>query len=298
MADEASKTAPTAPEISVVIPHYNDIDRLTRLLKALAETKPADAEIVVVDNNSTVDLAPAQAAYPMVRFLTEPENGAAAARNRGVAETSGAMLFFIDADCVPDPDWIEAGRAALRGRKVVGGFVGVFDETPPPRSGAEALETVLAFNFERYIKYEGFTGAGNMLTWREIFDQVGGFRGGLSEDIDWSHRARARGFSITYAPEVRVLHPTRRDWPALVRKWRRLTIEMYHLRDGSRWRNLRWALRALMVLGSPVRDIPKFLTTPKLADGRERWRGIATLLALRALRAAWMLRQAMGRSIG
>lgn len=297
MADDAPTDEPTAPEISVIIPHYNDLTRLDRLLKALTETQPPDAEIVVADNDSTVDLSPVKAAYPTVRFLTEPENGAAAARNRGVAETSAPMLFFIDADCVPDPDWIEAGRRALKGREVVGGFVGVFDETPPPRSGAEALETVLAFNFERYIKREGFTGAGNMLTWRPVFEAVGGFRGGMSEDIDWSHRARARGFSITYAPEVRVLHPTRQDWPALKRKWRRLTVEMYHLRDGTKRQNLAWGFRALMVLGSPVRDIPKFLTTPKLANGRERWRGILTLIALRGLRAAWMLRQAFGRPI-
>ena len=52
-----------------------------------------------------------------------------------------------------------------------------------------------------------------------------------------------------------------------------------------------------MVLGSPVRDIPKFLATEKLAGWGERLSGIATLIRLRTLRAGWMLRQAMGGSL-
>jgi len=153
---------------------------------------------------------------------------------------------------------------------------------------------VFAFNFRRYIEREGFAGAGNLLTWRAVFEDVGGFRLGLSEDIDWCHRATARGHRLVYAPEVNVLHPTRSDWPALRRKWLRLTEEMFRLRPRGPAGRAAWALRAGLVLGSPLRDLPRLLRARELDDPGERARAIATLLRLRTARAAWMLRQAAG----
>lgn len=57
-------------------------------------------------------------------------------------------------------------------------------------TGAEAFEMVFAFNFKRYIEKLGFSGAGNMFVWREVFDGVGDFRAGVAEDVDWGRRAR------------------------------------------------------------------------------------------------------------
>ena len=87
----------------------------------------------------------------------ETEKGAAVARNRGVAETTAPRLFFIDADCIPAPDWLAVGREVAVRADLIGGRVDVFDETPAPRSGAEAFETVFAFNFRKYIEVQGFS---------------------------------------------------------------------------------------------------------------------------------------------
>lgn len=298
-------TAPAdaPPTAAVVIPHFNDTLRLGRCLAALAEGPlPAGIEIVVADNGSSEDVASVLARHPGVRLVTETARGAGPARNRGAAETTAPRLLFLDSDCVPCAGWVAAGIAALEGRSVVGGSVGVFDETPPPRSGPEALETVLAFDFRSYIETKGFTGSGNMAVWRAVFEEVGGFGTGVSEDVEWSERARARGHRIHYAPEFRVLHPTRPDWPALRAKWLRITREMFlHRlqRAGARPGRVRaaWALRALLVAGSPVRDIPRILRHPDLRDRAERARAVATLLRLRALRLRWMLAQAFGREI-
>jgi GT2 family glycosyltransferase len=168
------------PGIAIIIPHYNDVARLGRCLAALMENDLADCEILVVDNGSTQSLAELQAAFPTVRFVTETERGAAAARNRGVAETTAPLLMFIDADCVAAPDWVSVGRAVAGKADLIGGRVEVFDETPPPRSGAEAFEAVFAFDFRQYIEVQGFSGTGNLITRREVFEDVGPFRGGVS----------------------------------------------------------------------------------------------------------------------
>ena len=293
-----SVAAGGAPTVAVIIPHYEDPERLARCLEALAREDLSGVEVAVVDNASPTAPPPEalKAAHPHVRFLVEAEKGAAAARNRGVAETAAPNLLFIDSDCVPCPGWIAAARRAIGAAPLVGGHVGTFDETPPPRSGAEAFEAVFAFDFQDYIERKGFSGAGNLLTTRAVFDAVGGFRGGVSEDREWTRRAVAAGHPLIYRAEMAVVHPTRQDWGALERKWRRMTSEMWELHredagGGARARLL-WAGRALLMPASVLAHLPRVMGSDRLASGAERRRAAATLLRLRIARMGWMLRQA------
>lgn len=293
-------TVPTidAPLVdAVIIPHYNDPLRLERCLRALRENDLTATEIVVVDNNSSVSLAELRELFPEIRFIVEHQKGAAHARNRGVAETTAPRLFFIDADCVPAPDWLAVGRRIADRADLIGGRVDVFDETPPPRNGAEAFEAVFAFNFRRYIEVQGFSGAGNLLTRRDIFDAIGGFINGVSEDREWTMRAVARGYSLIYEDGFRVSHPSRQNWPALKAKWRRTTQEAYQLNGTGVAARLRWAIRGLAMPASAVVHTPKVLTSDKLASTDETLRAIATLIRLRCTRMVWMLRQAAGGTI-
>ena len=267
-----------------------------RCLDGLAPQLDEGVEVVVVDNASTVSLDPVRAAHPDVRLMTETQKGAAHARNRGVAETTAERLFFIDSDCVPAPDWIAVGRRTAHRGDLVGGTVTVFDETPPPRSGAEAFETVFAFDFKTYIEEKGFSGSGNLLTTRTVFDKVGGFRAGMSEDLDWCHRATAAGFTLVHEDALRVGHPTRQDWTALDRKWRRLTQEGWGLQNGGAKARARWAIRALAMPPSVLLHAPKVLRHPALS-GQEKGRALFTLARLRLRRMGWMLAQAAGREI-
>lgn len=284
-------------EAAVIIPHYNDPERLRRCLAALAANDCRGVEIVVVDNGSDQPLDALAADFPAVRFVAEPEKGAAAARNRGVAETTAERLYFLDADCVAAPDWLAVAHRVAGRADLIGGRVEVFDETPPPRSGAEAFEAVFAFNFRRYIEDVGFSGAGNLLTTRRVFAAVGPFRNGLSEDKEWTMRARAMGFSLVYEDALRVGHPSRQDWGALRRKWLRLTREMFALTGGGPGARARWALRGLAMPASVLVHLPRVILTPNLASPGERARAMAVLARLRLLRAGWMLRQAMGGAV-
>ncbi len=285
---------------AVIIPHYNDVARLRRCLAALRAQDRAGVDILVVDNGSTESLEAVKAENPGVRFVTEPAKGAALARNRGVAESRAATVVFLDSDCVPAPGWLAAARAAGGRADIVGGAIDVFDETPPPRSGAEAFETVFAFNYKDYIERKGFSVTANLVTARRVFEAVGPFVNGLSEDAEWCFRARDRGFRLVLDESMRVSHPTRSDWPALVRKWRRIAREMFALHmqahPGMAGR-LRWALRALAMAASWLPHLPRLLFSRRLRGTAERLRGAATLIRLRLLRSWWMLRQAAGATI-
>lgn len=285
------------PQMAVIIPHYNDVMRLQRCLTELLKNETADCEILVVDNGSTQPLETVRTAFPSVRFLMEPEKGAAPARNTGVRHTTAPVLVFIDADCVPAADWLTVARRVAPKADLIGGRVDVFDETPPPRSGAEAFEAVFAFNFRNYIELQGFTGAGNLVTQREVFNHVGNFVNGVSEDRDWSMRAVAKGFRLIYEDEMVVSHPSRSDWGALRHKWLRLTRELCASNGFSRRDRLRWGLRGLAMPISALAHLPKALFSTKLASQSERIAAAATLMRLRFVRMGWMVRQAMGFSI-
>lgn len=285
------------PVAAVIIPHYNDVVRLERCLSALMKDDTDATEILVVDNGSTQSLETIRAAFPGVRFVVEPKKGAAEARNRGVRETTAGILIFIDADCIPADDWLSTARRVASRADLIGGRVDVFDETIPPRSGAEAFEAVFAFNFRNYIEVQGFTGAGNLVTRRDVFDDVGNFINGVSEDRDWSMRAVAKGYRLIYEDSMIVRHPSRSDWPALHHKWRRLTMELCASNGSSPRDRLRWGLRGLAMPLSAVAHVPRVLTSPRLSGAGERWRAVGTLFRLRVVRMVWMLQQSFGVQI-
>ncbi len=290
------------PDAAIIIPHYNDVTRLMRCLSALQPQLSDRVELIVVDNASTEDLNPIRTTYPDVRLLTEPQSGAAPARNSGVANTTSPRLFFIDADCVPAENWVSTALAQTDHRTnadVIGGAVSVFDETPPPRSGAEIFETVFAFDNESYVNTKGFSVTANLLTFRDVFAATGPFDGSKSEDVDWCRRATASGYTLAYCADLHVSHPSRSDWPALRKKWRRMTHEGFTLNGTTPRARLRWAMKGALMLPSILPHSLKILRHPSLNTSAERWAGISTLTRLRFSRMLWMISQsATGRSAG
>ncbi len=289
-------TDPT-PDLAIIIPHYNDVDRLERCLRELMKNDIGNAEILVVDNNSPNPLDRLHGDFPNVQFLSEAEKGAGPARNRGVQKSTAPVLAFIDADCVPAHDWVATARLVAPLADLIGGRVDVFDETSPPRSGAEAFEKVFAFDFRNYIEVQGFSGSGNLVTTRTVFQDVGPFRTVVSEDSDWSYRATAKGYRLIYQDGLQVSHPSRSDWAALRRKWLRLTQESFALLQSNRpglAGRCRWALKALAMPASALVHLPKLWASPKLSGFGERLRGSVTLIRLRLQRMVWMLGQAVG----
>ncbi|MFO6465297.1 glycosyltransferase family 2 protein [Jannaschia sp. KMU-145] len=284
------------PRATVIVPHFNDPDRLARCLSALATDLPPGVEVVVVDNGSAVDPGPWIARdYPAVRTLVERTPGAGPARNRGVAESDAPILMFLDADCVPGPGWAATALEVAPRADLVGGAVDLFDETEGPRTGAQAFEAVFAFDMRGYLERDGFLGSGNLVTSRRVHEAIGGFRAAVSEDKDYSHRARAAGFTLGFAPEMAVGHPSRGDAAALRAKWRRLTDEAWALHRSEGRSRGAWAGRALLMPASIFAHAPKVARADGL-DRAERARAVATLARIRLSRMVWMLRQAAGAS--
>jgi glycosyltransferase involved in cell wall biosynthesis len=100
------------PLVSVIIPCYNQGRFLTEAIGS-AVSRDFPVEIVVVDDGSTDDTAAIAAAFSQVRTVRQPNRGLSASRNRGLAESTGRFVIFLDADDRLLPGAIDTGARAL-----------------------------------------------------------------------------------------------------------------------------------------------------------------------------------------
>lgn len=102
-----AKLLSTEPEISVVIPAYNEEDNILKTLSSLsASTTKKRLEIIVVNNNS-VDRTEELAIATGVTCIRETKQGITQARNAGLAVAKGKYIVNADADTIYPPDWID-----------------------------------------------------------------------------------------------------------------------------------------------------------------------------------------------
>ncbi len=279
------------PLVSVIVPHYRQPDALRRCLKSLArQTLSASAfEVIVVDNNSRIDLTALRRAFPAFEFLQEVEQGAACARNRGVAAATGDILAFIDADCIADPHWLERGVAAMEGADLVGGEIIVTYQGETPTS-VEAFERVFAFRQRMYIRRKQFSVTANLFAKRAAASRIGAFRNGISEDVDWCRRAAALGLHLAFNDTSIVSHPARRTWEDLTTKWDRTIRERWNGFGGRKSvRCVKWAVLAAMTALSAAPHAIAIVFSDRISGVKTKAAATAVLARIRIWRARRML---------
>ena len=284
--------------ISVIIPHLNQHAALERLLNSLNAQVHSGAyvEIIVVDNGSVTPLPKDRSAMPNVRLLQEATPGPGPARNRGAAVANGAILAFIDADCIADAGWIRAISTHFQkpdAAAVIGGDVRI-----APRGARldsiEAYESIFGYRFELYIRRDRYAGTGNLAIRREVFDTVGPFGGiHIAEDRDWGQRASRAGFLPAYVPEMIIYTEARQTFSELARKWdRHIAHDFADVKGGKR--RLLWLLRSLALAASPIAEIPRVLNSPRIRGSRARLLACGVLFRIRIHRSRRMLQLFFG----
>ena len=206
-------------DASVIVCTRNRAAALRQTLAALSAMCVPDTvrhEVIVIDNASSDDtrsVVEAAAAGMPVSYCYEGQPGAGHARNTGLAQAMGRLIFVTDDDCVVSPDWLETGIRLLTDnpRQVIGGRVELHDPRDLPITiKTETKPTQLA----TVISVFGFIHGCNMILGRCVLDEVGlfdpllgpGTRCRAADDADLVYRAFRAGVPVRYAPELRVAH--------------------------------------------------------------------------------------------
>jgi len=204
-------------DVSVIVPAYRGAATIADCLESIGRaTAGRRCEIIVVESSGDAAAQIICGRFPGVKLIQSPQRlTAGAARNRGVAEASGRLIFFTDQDCLVPADWILRLEQHMADPAIgaAGGAVGIRDRSN--RSGA----AVYFLEFLRHFPNSGpaQTNANFLVGCNSVYraaalkavrfpDQT------LGEDVLFSYALRVNGFGVVYDPSVAVLHTNRQGW--------------------------------------------------------------------------------------
>jgi glycosyltransferase involved in cell wall biosynthesis len=190
--------------VSVIIPCYNGARFLEEALRsALAQSYP-EVEIIVVDDGST-DNSPEIAQRFPVRYIRQENRGLTETRNRGVRESRGSYIVFLDADDRLKPEAIEAGVRLLERRPECAMAVGdhTFISADGTHLAGSRKDCLPAHHYEALLKSNFIEMISSVLFRRRVYDEVGGFDTKLRVAEDYELYLRiARSYPICCHPAV------------------------------------------------------------------------------------------------
>jgi glycosyltransferase involved in cell wall biosynthesis len=104
--------------VSVIVPSRGTADGLTAsvtsILEAIGFLHDESSELIVVLNGPAAEHARLDVRHPRLRVITEPQAGAAHARNVGMGIASNDVILFTDDDCVVPATWCSDHLSTLR----------------------------------------------------------------------------------------------------------------------------------------------------------------------------------------
>ncbi|PAV27034.1 hypothetical protein CF392_02540 [Tamilnaduibacter salinus] len=194
-----------SPEISVVIPTFNEEKDIAQTLESLSnQSLPKDSyEIIVVDNGSTDETTNLVRSFTDDLFIV-PDINVGAVRNYGAKMAHSKLILFLDADCIIPRDHLET--CLERREKVFSGviFGGSLNSRKDPGWVEKywLLEGPCAQNRQREL-----TGA-CILVDKGVLLSLGGFPEDVTsgEDTLFSQRAKSAGHKITISTDLAVTH--------------------------------------------------------------------------------------------
>jgi GT2 family glycosyltransferase/sugar lactone lactonase YvrE len=198
------------PRVSVVVCAYNAADTIGECLSSLAGLTYPDVEVIVVNDGSKDATGDIARRFAFARVIDIPNGGLSAARNLGLANATGEIVAYTDADVRVDPDWLTYLVQPFLASDVVGsGGPNVVPADDPwmaqcvARAPGGPTHVLLDDRTAEHVP------GCNMAFRRVALEAIGGFnpiylRAGDDVDVCW--RLQARGWRIGFAPSALVWH--------------------------------------------------------------------------------------------
>lgn len=207
---EIESAQPPDPLVSVVIASFNMAEYLPFAIESALHQTYGRVEIVVVDDGSTDDTASVMQRYrneAKVRYCRQDHGGQATAKNRGIQESAGDYIAFLDADDMWTADKLARQLPLFAASPTVGvvySRVGYVDG-----SGSDtgiAQNRLFRGTVSAAMLVDNFIGFGSAVVRRECFARLGAFREELRMGIDydlWLRFSTKYEFDYVDAPLLR-----------------------------------------------------------------------------------------------
>lgn len=187
--------------VSIVIPVYNEAERLGACLAAIDAQATSAYEVIVVNNNSTDETADVARQFPFVTLIHEPRQGVIHARTTGFNAATGDIIARIDADTLLPPEWLSQMHKIMSDRTIsaVSGAPHYHDFALPDL--ANAIDHYWRQRLADKLANTNFLHGANMAMRREAWLAVRQHlcaKADMHEDFDLAIHLQDLGYIVTY----------------------------------------------------------------------------------------------------
>ena len=215
-----------APEVSIIIPVYNQLDYTLKCLKAIATNldQSVAVEIILVNDCSTDQTGEILKPLTAINLINQPSNqGFIFSCNHGAAVAKGKYLYFLNNDTEIKPHCITSLVQVLAEDEQVGavGSKLVYPQGSLQEAGGIVWQDASGWNYGRqenpyapeynYLRPVDYCSGASLMVRREVFDRVEGFEKNFVpayyEDTDLCFAIRHQlGMKVMYQPKSEVIH--------------------------------------------------------------------------------------------
>jgi len=203
----------TMPLIPVVVPVYNGEQTIKETIESVLNQTFANLELIVVNDgslDSTLNVI-SNIKDPRLKVFSYRNAGVAITRNRGIEQSQGEYIAFLDADDLWTSDKLEAQLKALQSNRkaaVAYSWVDYIDESGDFLHHGNHI-TVNGNAYEQMLVENVLENGSNPLIRREALIHVGGFNQSLTPAEDWDMWLRlAAVYDFVTVPYPQILYRT------------------------------------------------------------------------------------------
>ncbi|MEM2740911.1 MAG: glycosyltransferase family 2 protein [Nitrososphaeria archaeon] len=200
-------------KISIILPVYRNGSCLNEILKSLSEDPYPEKEVIVIIDEPTKECLETLNNFSTINYfkiiLNQKRKGKVNALNRGVEESSGELLLFLDSDiCIPKDNRNFLGSLVEKAKSA-----DVIDIKKEAEESSWLSKLIyydyFSFTFSNWILIKetgstlGLNGAAFAVK-KDVVKKLGGFRKTIVEDLDFATRASYAGYKFSMLEDKKV----------------------------------------------------------------------------------------------
>ncbi|MEN8153736.1 MAG: glycosyltransferase [Acidobacteriota bacterium] len=190
------------PLVSIIIPVFNSESYVKDAISSVIDQTFKDIEIIVIDDGSTDKSLEIISGFKGIKLIkSETNRGVSHTRNRGIRESRGEYIAFLDSDDFWINEKLDKQIKILLKNRSIEGIYGKFKNFF--ENGVIIPEYISKQMFLR-PEFGKVKNIGTLLTERKVFEKIGMFNESIrsGEDLDWFIRANDSGVNFKFVPEI------------------------------------------------------------------------------------------------